>query len=155
MKIYFAAPLFTHAERYWNQQLADSLSREAPGIQVFLPQVDADIFLPNGQLDLSSVYSRCIQGVDEADIVVAILDGADVDSGTAFECGYAFAKEKPIIGIRTDIREGEDQGMNLMLCRSLNKLITIPANANGNSIISDLAHQIIQATKDITSASHQ
>lgn len=153
MKIYLAAPLFTHAERYWNQQLADTLRVEAPNIQVFLPQVDADVFLPNGQLDLSSVYSRCIQGVDDADLVVAILDGADADSGTAFECGYAFAKEKPIIGIRTDIREGEDQGMNLMLCRSLKKLIAFPANTNGNNI-SDITHQIIQAIEEILSVSH-
>ena len=153
MKIYFAAPLFTHAERNWNQQLADTLLKEAPNIQMFLPQVDADVFLADGQIDLSSVYSRCIQGVDEADVLVAVLDGADVDSGTAFECGYAFAKGKPIIGIRTDIREGEDQGMNLMLCRSLKKLITLPANTGGSRNISDLAHQIIQAIADVTSQS--
>jgi len=30
--------------------------------------------------------------LDEASIVVAILDGPDVDSGTAIEIGYAFAK---------------------------------------------------------------
>jgi len=150
VKIYFAAPLFTQAERYWNQQLADILSMEAANLQIFLPQVDADVLLPNGQLDLSSVYSHCIQGVDEADVLVAILDGADVDSGTAFECGYAFAKGKPIIGIRTDIREGEDQGMNLMLCRSLKKLITFSASNSSSRNITDLARQIMQAIEEIT-----
>lgn len=32
----------------------------------------------------------------------AVLDGVDVDSGTAWEIGYAYARGKPIIGLRTD-----------------------------------------------------
>ena len=34
--------------------------------------------------------------------VVAVLDGADVDSGTAAEIGYAFARGKLIVGYRGD-----------------------------------------------------
>ena len=37
--------------------------------------------------------------MNKASIVVALLTGRDVDSGTAAEIGYAFAKEKTIIGI--------------------------------------------------------
>ena len=36
--------------------------------------------------------------------VLAVLDGYDVDSGTAAEIGYAAALEKPIVGMRTDLR---------------------------------------------------
>jgi nucleoside 2-deoxyribosyltransferase len=36
--------------------------------------------------------------------VLAILDGYDVDSGTAAEIGYAAALGKPVIGLRTDSR---------------------------------------------------
>jgi len=41
--------------------------------------------------------SRC-------DMVVALLDGADVDSGVAFEIGYARGLGKPVLGVRTDYR---------------------------------------------------
>jgi nucleoside 2-deoxyribosyltransferase len=40
--------------------------------------------------------------------VVAILDGVDVDSGTAAEIGYAFAKGRPILGYRGDFRLSAD-----------------------------------------------
>ena len=48
-----------------------------------------------------------IEGVD---VVVAVLDGSDVDSGTASEVGFAFARGKTIYGYRGDIRlTGENE----------------------------------------------
>src|SRR5262245_7350691 len=46
--------------------------------------------------------------IDAADGVVAILDGPDVDSGTAAEIGYAFARGKLIVGYRGDFRLSAD-----------------------------------------------
>ena len=37
-----------------------------------------------------------------------MLDGTDVDSGSAAEVGYAFAKAKPILGYRGDFRLSAD-----------------------------------------------
>jgi nucleoside 2-deoxyribosyltransferase len=54
--------------------------------------------------------------------MVAILEGADADSGTSVELGYAYSKGKAILGIRTDSRISEERGLNLMLpfaCREL------------------------------------
>ena len=48
------------------------------------------------------------EAIDACDLVVAILDGADVDSGTAAEIGYAFAREKRIVGYRGDFRLAAD-----------------------------------------------
>ena len=47
-------------------------------------------------------------GIDSSDVIVAILDGSDVDSGTASEIGYAFARGKRIYGYRGDIRRAGD-----------------------------------------------
>jgi len=33
-----------------------------------------------------------------------VLDGTDVDSGTAAEIGYAAALGTPVVGLRTDLR---------------------------------------------------
>ena len=46
--------------------------------------------------------------IDDSDAVVALLDGPQVDDGTAWEIGYAYAKGKPIVGIRTDFRNAGD-----------------------------------------------
>jgi len=42
--------------------------------------------------------------IDRCDWVLANLDGVDVDSGTAAEIGYAYARGKRIIGYRGDFR---------------------------------------------------
>jgi nucleoside 2-deoxyribosyltransferase len=46
--------------------------------------------------------------IDAAQGVVAVLDGTDVDSGTAAEIGYAFARGKRIVGYRGDFRLSAD-----------------------------------------------
>ena len=48
--------------------------------------------------------------------MVAIIDGADADSGTAWEMGYAAALKKRVIALRTDFRmAGSHERVNLML----------------------------------------
>jgi nucleoside 2-deoxyribosyltransferase len=42
--------------------------------------------------------------IDECDVIFAVLDGTDVDSGTAAEIGYGFARGKRILGYRGDFR---------------------------------------------------
>jgi nucleoside 2-deoxyribosyltransferase len=46
--------------------------------------------------------------IERADGVIAVLDGTDVDSGTAAEIGYAFARGKLIVGYRGDFRLSAD-----------------------------------------------
>ena len=68
--------------------------------------------------DYHGAFEVCRDAIDRCDLLIAVLDGADADSGTAWECGYAYARGKPIVALRTDFRGGEDQGLNLMLRRS-------------------------------------
>ena len=46
--------------------------------------------------------------IDACDVVVALLDGMQVDDGTAWEIGYAYARNKPVVGVRTDLRKAGD-----------------------------------------------
>ncbi|MCK5123313.1 MAG: nucleoside 2-deoxyribosyltransferase [Candidatus Pacebacteria bacterium] len=51
------------------------------------------------------------KAIEESDIIVAVLDGTDVDSGTAAEIGYGSALGKTIVGYRGDFRPGgENEG---------------------------------------------
>ncbi len=54
-------------------------------------------------MDAAGIFATDVRGIDWADALVAIMDGSDPDSGTAWECGYAYGK-KPIVLVRTDLR---------------------------------------------------
>lgn len=110
-KIYLAGPLFTLAEKEFNVRFAKEIESKMEGFQVILPQerVSKFLHLENG---MKLIFEDCLKMVDESDIVVAILDGADADSGTSVELGYAYATKTPIVGVRTDFRISEEQGLN-------------------------------------------
>ena len=62
--------------------------------------------------------------------MLAVLDGADPDSGTCFEVGWACARGTPVVGLRTDLRPGEDGGLpNCMLTRSCAAIVRTPEAA--------------------------
>lgn len=125
MEVYLAGPLFTQAERRWQRELADALRER--GYKIFLPQDDAALPLLQSPPDYHGAFESCRDAIDRCDAVVATLDGADGDSGTAWECGYAYARGKPVVAVRTDFRGGEDRGLNLMLRRSAAALVEQPA----------------------------
>jgi nucleoside 2-deoxyribosyltransferase/predicted secreted protein len=113
-RIYLAAPLFSTAERTYNATLADLLKQHL--FEVFLPQEAGDDTDTRIKTEQTWIFSKNKNDLDRADIVVAIIDGADADSGTAWEMGYAYAHNKPVISVRTDFRRaGMHEQVNLML----------------------------------------
>jgi nucleoside 2-deoxyribosyltransferase len=111
MKLYLAGPLFTTPERDWNDALAALL--RAGGHEVFVPQEN-----PAAERSGRAIFLKDLEGLDWADGVVAIMDGADPDSGTCWECGYAYARGKSVILFRSDLRgtgDGNDIPYNAML----------------------------------------
>jgi nucleoside 2-deoxyribosyltransferase len=96
MKIYLAGPLFSTAERDFNTRLKGLL--EKAGHKVWLPQD-----FEQEEMTPKQIFDKDVEGVDWADAVVANMDGADPDSGTCWECGYAY-KKKWIVLFRTDFR---------------------------------------------------
>lgn len=112
--VYLAGPLFTHAELAFNRKLRGLLLEK--GFGVFLPQEDAESDKTGrARQDQECIFRECVKGIEGSDLVVAVLDGADVDSGTAWEVGYAYAVCKPVIGLRTDFRALSDGAVNLMI----------------------------------------
>lgn len=52
--------------------------------------------------------ARNAELIERADGLLAVLDGVDVDSGTAAEIGYAAGFGKPCVGWRSDLRQTGD-----------------------------------------------
>jgi nucleoside 2-deoxyribosyltransferase len=113
--VYLAAPLFTAAERAFNLALARGI--EDLGWRVFLPQ--RDIPPPRAGGRTRRLFDGCRRGIRASNVVVAVCDGAMVDDGTAWECGYAVGIGKPVYVLRTDVRRvAADEHVNLMLQES-------------------------------------
>ena len=121
--IYLAAPLFSEAEREWNRRFAERIAERLPGARLIVPQE----FMASGPDRHGSLHAQCIEGVEQADVVVAVLDGPDVDSGVAWEMGYARGLGKPVVGVRTDFRESQEEGVNLMCSRGCDGFVRATA----------------------------
>ncbi|HEV8280306.1 MAG TPA: nucleoside 2-deoxyribosyltransferase [Candidatus Limnocylindrales bacterium] len=129
MKLYFAGPLFTTPERTWNAEVTAAL--RAAGHEVFLPQEQEP-----GK-DGPGIFATDVGGLDWSDGLVAIMDGPDPDSGTAWEVGYAFGTGKSIVLVRTDFRAlaGSAGDYNPMLTQAATARIDLPA-ASTTEVIS-------------------
>lgn len=134
-RVYLAAPLFSAAERRYNEALREFLKGRF--YDVYLPQEsgeDGNTRTPSSQQDMFAMH---VQALDQADVVVAVVDGADADSGTSWEMGYAYAREKKVIALRTDFRKtGLHEHVNFMLEQSsvvVSRMEEIPSAIHGRA----------------------
>jgi nucleoside 2-deoxyribosyltransferase len=148
MKIYLAGPLgFSEAGRdFYYRVLIPELA--GAGHTVLDPwkltdsaKIDAVQSLPIGpdRRDAWRALSEEIGrnnhvALDACDAVLAVLDGVDVDSGTAAEIGYAFARGKPILGYRGDLRSAADNE-----ALTVNLQVEYFIRASGGDIVTTVA----------------
>jgi nucleoside 2-deoxyribosyltransferase len=121
-RIYMASPLgFSQAGRHFSESVLVPFVRRL-GFEVLDPwgTIDRDRLAAVHALPAGAVRREAWRtlnrdtgaanraAIDAAHAVVAVLDGVDVDSGTAAEIGYAFARGKLIVGYRGDFRLSAD-----------------------------------------------
>jgi nucleoside 2-deoxyribosyltransferase len=152
-KVYVASPLgFTPAGRRWSEDellpalLAAGLEPLDPWL--LTPEVDAALAAalvladgPGRRTSLAEVDRRIGEAnallIREADGVLAVLDGTDVDSGTASEIGFASALGKVVVGLRTDVRlAGDNEGA------IVNLQVEYFVRATGGPIVTDLGEAV-------------
>lgn len=117
MRVYLAGPLFNVAERRFLAALRDDLEA-LPGVRALWPgdffkDVDLDAL---GEAAKTHIFQGCLAGLTGCDLVVAWLDGTQVDDGTAWELGHAYARGLPVWGLRTDFRRAGDTAHSLVNC---------------------------------------
>lgn len=143
MRIYQAGPLFTEAEQQWHRTLKACL--QAAGYDVVWPfELIAQQEVDNhGKEAARYIMETDKTALDGCDVMVALLDGPQVDDGTAWEIGYAHARSIPVIGIRTDFRRGGEtansrvnamiEGSCLYLVSSRKEVLEALARITGTS----------------------
>jgi nucleoside 2-deoxyribosyltransferase len=113
--VYLAAPLFSDGERAYNLVLRDLLGSH--GYPVYLPQETGE-GLAGPERD-GVIFRSHVAALESASCVVAVCDGSDTDSGTAWEMGYAEARGIPVIALSTDRRKPwAGKRVNLMIRES-------------------------------------
>lgn len=118
-RVYYAASLFNEAEREFNRRVVAMI--HDLGYSTWFPQEDVglltDLVEEIGTLDKvrEHIFRLNIKEVQEADLVVLVLDGRVPDEGACIEAGIAWAMNKPIYALKTDIRSGEPGGNNIMI----------------------------------------
>jgi len=147
MHLYIASGLgFSEAGRYfYNREIIPLCQRLGftvldPWILTPQSKLDAVAAMPEGQARRSAwrilnveIARNNAAAIDRADLLLALLDGTEIDSGAASEIGYAAAKGKPVIGYRSDFRQaGDNEGA------TINLQVEYFVRLNGGDIVTTL-----------------
>ncbi len=117
--VYVAGPLFDEGERWWIEQVEQVVART--GRTTFLPHRDNP---PKTADNVPAIFANDRAAIDRCSLMVASLNGVITDDGTAWEIGYAHAKEIPVIGVHTDWRRRfADEVVNLMIECSVERIV--------------------------------
>ncbi|ASN12758.1 nucleoside 2-deoxyribosyltransferase [Latilactobacillus sakei] len=137
-KIYLAGPFFSPEQITRLDQIATLLAKN-PTVateNIFRPNEHSYSDAEFGTFEWqTATFGFDIRQIDQADLVVAVLDYQtelgqfEPDSGTMWECGYAFAHNKPVILVRYK----DDLPINLMLSGSATAIF------NGEADLANLA----------------
>lgn len=105
MKAYLANGLFSLGDRYVNEQLAKAIRQAVPGIELYVPQENDAINDKTAYADSTSIAEADLSMLQQSDVLIAVLDGVEIDSGVAAEIGAFSMLNRPIVGLFTDVRQ--------------------------------------------------
>jgi nucleoside 2-deoxyribosyltransferase len=117
-RVYLASPFFNEMEIETVKKVAEIL--KSKGLEVFEPMENQMEGLEAGSRHWSiETFMNDVKFIKWAEIVVGVYHGNYSDSGTAWELGYAYATDKPVILIHV----GENS--NLMVHEGSHANLTI------------------------------
>lgn len=157
MKGYLANGLFSLGDRLTNQLLAARLRYVIRGIDLYVPQENDAINDKQTYADSITIAKADTEALLSSDFLVAVIDGVEIDSGTAAEIGIFSQTGKPIYGLFTDVRQQgrdnmqkidalvEDGTENQFVYRNLFVVGLIKQTTGG--VFSDI-EELVQAIKE-------
>ena len=142
--VYFAAPLFSQAEKDYNLELTKLL--EEHGYKVFLPQRDgfeaAQLIGKSEEELIKMIFEKDVGEILKADIIFMVLDGRIPDEGACVELGIAYANNKRCYGVKTDTRSVETHlDLNPMIAGCFKKIFK---NFDGERLIEELKRYLTE-----------
>ena len=122
MKIYLASPFFNKQETTIYDNVIKLLREEK--LDVFVPREHT---IPNGwnmpnRLWAENVFAVDYVALSQCDVVVVLYFGMYSDSGTAWECGCAYAMGKQVINV---LCGDNDTEYSLMMLNGTNIVVDL------------------------------
>ncbi len=120
-RAYIASPLgFTESGRHYSAQVyLPALSQVVEPVDPWSLSTAGEVAAAEAAGALTELWrdvgQRNSAAIRSADLLVALLDGQEVDSGTAAEIGYGAGLGKPCFGLRTDLRQNGEAGVAVNL----------------------------------------
>jgi nucleoside 2-deoxyribosyltransferase len=120
-RCYVASPLgFSEAGRdYYERRYVPALAEYVEPVDPWTLSLPAEFDAARAEgreqafgIEVGARNGAAIRG---AQMLIAQLDGQEVDAGTAAEVGYAAALGLPCIGVRSDLRSSGEPGMRVNL----------------------------------------
>lgn len=111
MKGYLANALFSTADQMFNQYLAQKIREALPELDLYVPQENEALNDKSQYANSVMIFEGDNEYLDEADILIAVIDGVEVDSGVAMELGRFITlqeltdKPRYVYGLYTDVRK--------------------------------------------------
>jgi nucleoside 2-deoxyribosyltransferase len=116
-RAYIASPLgFSEAGRaYYDERYLPALREHVEPVDPWTLSTPEEFAVARAagrarELGLE-VGARNAQAIAGAQLLIAHLDGQEVDAGTASEVGYAAALGRPCLALRSDLRSSGEPGM--------------------------------------------
>ncbi len=106
--IYLAGPFFNDTE-VDNVEYVENILEEK-GLSYFSPMRHTVDAKPGTTKWAKQIFQQDREGIESADAVVALYYGNTSDSGTAWECGYAYSIGKPVVLVHV-YRDGDSNVM--------------------------------------------
>ena len=119
MKVYLASPWFKNHERVMYVQVLNKM--RAQGIEVYVPMEHSIL----NAWDMSNeewgrkVFQEDLEAIQNCDEVWVLNFGMYSDSGTAWECGYAYGIGKTVRQLVAGI--GKEKVFSLMMLNGCNE----------------------------------
>ncbi|OCS83063.1 nucleoside 2-deoxyribosyltransferase [Caryophanon tenue] len=105
MKVYVANGLFSIGDRYVNAAIATALREAIDGITLYVPQENDAINDKEAYASSADIARADLEALKESDVLVAVIDGVEIDSGVAAEIGAFSMLGRPIIALFSDVRQ--------------------------------------------------
>ena len=160
--VYLASPLgFAHSTNAFMLQLVEAVGQHVDILNPWDDRRFEDEFATLAREDsfhrrsarlneINRELARSnVASIERADGLFAVLDGVDVDSGTAAEIGYAFARGKRVYGLRTDFRlAGDNHGA------IVNLQVQYFIEASGGRIVTALS-DLVECARDFAASAEE
>ncbi|RDW17333.1 nucleoside 2-deoxyribosyltransferase [Oceanobacillus arenosus] len=166
MKAYLANGLFSAADQLFNNYLAGILREAIPELDLYVPQENEGINDKTRYADSVMIYEGDNAYLDDAEILIAIIDGIEIDSGVAAEIGRFIAMKelmrgnasRKVYALYTDSRiqgrENEEKVNALIADGTENQfmyrnLYVVGAIKKNGKILSDIDGLIVEIREDL------